>query len=235
MNQVASVVTPFTPVPITHHMGAMELSRDVRRIACRQNEALMFEMTKPIIREAPWEVLVVSKVSVNYRLLRLKSELLNMVALLPLGKMRWPAGEKLLLDAEAALISVGSTVSTTYGSGVVKSIRDDGMLIIEPARWVLANGKVPVFYMMRSPPPHTPLVVASNAKNSQSNEISSPSKEQYSIRKREVAMKVASDAFVVKVQMCSTNQGLLDLIIELEGALPEAATVQFDSSGLPSG
>jgi hypothetical protein len=109
------------------------------------------------------------------------------------------------------------------------------MLIIEPARWVLANGKVPVFYMMRSPPPHTPLVVASNAKNSQSNEISSPSKEQYSIRKREVAMKVASDAFVVKVQMCSTNQGLLDLIIELEGALPEAATVQFDSSGLPSG
>lgn len=62
---------------------------------------------------------------------------------------------KSYFEKASASIDVGSSVSTPYGSGVVKVLRGDGMLVIEASNWNLANGKPPVFYMMKIAPPNT--------------------------------------------------------------------------------
>jgi hypothetical protein len=41
---------------------------------------------------------------------------------------------------------VGRDVVTPYGKGAVKSVKDN-IFIVEPKKWVLANGKAPLFYM----------------------------------------------------------------------------------------
>lgn len=55
-------------------------------------------------------------------------------------------------------IDVGDTISSPYGRGAVLNIREDGILVIKSIDWVLANKSVPIFYIMRDAPPHTPVV-----------------------------------------------------------------------------
>ena len=63
---------------------------------------------------------------------------------------------------------IGSIVASTYGKGKVIDIRADGMLVINPTEWELANKCIPTFYIMKDPPANTPMVTLVSA--------SSPSK-----------------------------------------------------------
>ena len=56
-------------------------------------------------------------------------------------------------------ITVGSMVKTPYGIGKVINCRENGMMVIKPSSWSLANDCTPTFYMMKNPPRHTPAVV----------------------------------------------------------------------------
>jgi hypothetical protein len=143
-----SLGTNITRPPAPIVLPSYEASREVRKIAVRMSEALLFELSKPIVRDAPWVELKVSSVSVNYRLLKLKAELFSVLAILPVGKMRWPNGEKTLKVEEAlaakpvVTFEVGCTVSTTYGVGVVQEIRADGMLVIKHRNGSLRMGSL---------------------------------------------------------------------------------------------
>lgn len=45
--------------------------------------------------------------------------------------------------------SVGDIVNTAYGTGTLTDVRADGMHLVQPNGWLLANDKPPVFYMPR--------------------------------------------------------------------------------------
>ena len=118
-------------------------------------ENILTDLSIPIIRESPWTDMQPSSVHVSYRLLKIKVELLNLLAILPSYRMNWKGFEG---DAMLEDFPVGSVVQTPYGRGHVKEIREDGMLVVEPSKWALANGCIPKFYMMKNPPPYTPKV-----------------------------------------------------------------------------
>ena len=52
--------------------------------------------------------------------------------------------------AACPVIGVGDIVCTNYVTCSVKQIRLDGMHVLEPVRWLLANQKPPTFYMLKS-------------------------------------------------------------------------------------
>ena len=56
-------------------------------------------------------------------------------------------------------VSTGSVVKTPYGIGKVTDTRPDGMIVITPSNWRLANNQKPIFYMMTNPPKHTPIAI----------------------------------------------------------------------------
>ena len=56
-------------------------------------------------------------------------------------------------------VSTGSVVKTPYGIGKVTVTRPDGMIVITPSNWRLANNQKPTFYMMTNPPKHTPIAI----------------------------------------------------------------------------
>jgi hypothetical protein len=51
---------------------------------------------------------------------------------------------------------VGDSVQTAYGKGQIIAIRDDGVVVVSPSHWVLANGKLPVFYLNAKDPSLAP-------------------------------------------------------------------------------
>jgi hypothetical protein len=48
-----------------------------------------------------------------------------------------------------------------YGKGKIIAIRDDGVIVVSPSHWVLANGKLPVFYLNANDPALAPHVQSS--------------------------------------------------------------------------
>ena len=56
-------------------------------------------------------------------------------------------------------------MNTPYGIGQVRAIRDlDGIVVITPTQWRLANDSIPTFYMMSDPPVNTPKFDSINTK-----------------------------------------------------------------------
>jgi hypothetical protein len=46
------------------------------------------------------------------------------------------------------MVKIGLSVETPYGHGVLKNVREsDGLYIVEPKTWKLANNKPPIFYL----------------------------------------------------------------------------------------
>ena len=56
-------------------------------------------------------------------------------------------------------MAIGSVVTTPYGIGKVIESRENGMMVIKPSGWNLANNCTPTFYMMKNPPMYTPTFV----------------------------------------------------------------------------
>ena len=181
----------------------------------------------------------------NYRILKLKVELLGVLAILPQASLRWESSDikdKETISPPQSEFQVGQIVETPYGLARILEIRQyDDMIVLSPTKWVLANAKPPTFYMKASPPAYTPAVRALPNANSED------------LAKKQTAL------FVRKVQDCVGNQELLDLIIELgnnyfnisifekhfnrpfiflfckENALPSISFVDYNKNALPSG
>ena len=67
--------------------------------------------------------------------------------------------DKRTVSDSNGIIAVGSIVTTPYGIGKVIDNREDGMSVIKPSSWKLANNCTPTIYMMKKPPLHTPTFV----------------------------------------------------------------------------
>ena len=48
------------------------------------------------------------------------------------------------------VLELGATVKSPYGPGIIKAIRKDGMLSIEPIEWIIPTNKPPIFYVSSS-------------------------------------------------------------------------------------
>ena len=126
---------PVRDTTVKGAVGNVYLSHDaakaVRRAAFRSNEAILMEMQRPIIRDSPWLDFATSTVAVDYRLLKLKMELFNILAILPLHRVNWPGYSPSQAALSRSGFCEGSIVKTPYGRGEVKAIRADGMLVIQ--------------------------------------------------------------------------------------------------------
>ena len=132
-------------------------------------------------------------------MLKLKVELLGVLAILPQASLRWESSDfKETIPSPQSEFQAGQIVETPYGPAQILEIRQhDDMIVLTPTKWVLANAKPPTFYMKATPPAYTPTVLALPNANCE-----------------DLAKKQTS-SFVRKVQDCVGNQELLDLIIEL--------------------
>ena len=54
---------------------------------------------------------------------------------------------KKMRKQKSAAFKEGSAVDCLYGTGIIKSIREDGIHVVECQSWVLANNTVPTFYL----------------------------------------------------------------------------------------
>ena len=185
-------------------------------------EGILHEIGRPVVRGSPWVDLIPSTVLVNYRLLKLKVEMLNLLSIIPSQRMGWKGFEGDLLLEE---YPIGSIVLTPYGRGEVKDIRSDGMLVIEPTHWVLANGSIPRFYMHKRPPMHTPKVIY--------DDFDPNAGLRPHDLNRDAFMHEKSLKFVRRVQVASTELELLDCLMELEEVLPPEALVMYNKEILP--